>query len=64
MKLDKYHTLTEENAAYLAAPVLHPAFRWLTVESQWAYHPDWLVRGKAVSQTRMRTIERNGKRFN
>lgn len=36
------------NPAYLATLVLHPAFRWSIVESQWAYHPDWLLRGKAA----------------
>ncbi|KAJ3453314.1 hypothetical protein MRS44_017561 [Fusarium solani] len=50
MKLDQYYTLTEDSPAYLAALVLHPAFRWSTVESQWADHPDWLVRGKAAVQ--------------
>lgn len=34
MKLDQYYTLTEDSPAYLAALVLHPAFRWSTVESQ------------------------------
>ncbi|KAM3505831.1 hypothetical protein MY10362_002714 [Beauveria mimosiformis] len=48
MKLDQYYTLTEDSPAYLAALVLHPAFRWSTVESQWAEHPDWLSRGKAA----------------
>ncbi|KAL6402752.1 hypothetical protein AUP68_14088 [Ilyonectria robusta] len=50
MKLDQYYTLTEDSPAYLAALVLHPAFRWSTVESQWADHPDWLVGGKAAVQ--------------
>ncbi|KAI3572696.1 transcriptional activator of glycolytic enzymes-domain-containing protein [Fusarium oxysporum f. sp. albedinis] len=36
--------------AYLTAPVLHPAFRWSTAESQWADHPDWLIREKAAVQ--------------
>ncbi|XP_044715999.1 transposase [Hirsutella rhossiliensis] len=44
MKLDQYYALTEDSPAYLAALVLHPAFRWSTVESQWAEHPDWLDR--------------------
>ncbi|KAJ3453198.1 hypothetical protein MRS44_018853 [Fusarium solani] len=48
MKLDKYYTLTEDSPVYLAALVLHPAFRWPTVESQWADRPDWLERGKAA----------------
>jgi hypothetical protein len=48
MKLNKYYTLTEDSPAYLAALILHPAFRWPTVESQWADHPDWLVRGKVA----------------
>lgn len=42
--------LTEDSPAYLAALVLHPAFRWSTVESQWADHPTWIVRGKAAVQ--------------
>jgi hypothetical protein len=46
MKLDKYYTLTEDSPVYLASLVLHPAFRWPSVESQWADHPDWLERGK------------------
>ncbi|KPA35844.1 transposase [Fusarium langsethiae] len=46
MKLDKYYTLTEDSPVYLAALVLHPAFRWPSVESQWTDHPDWLDRGK------------------
>ncbi|KAG7416622.1 putative AC9 transposase [Fusarium oxysporum f. sp. raphani] len=50
MKLDQYYTLTEDSPAYLAALVLHPAFRWSTVESQWADHPGWLIRGKAAVQ--------------
>jgi hypothetical protein len=50
MKLDQYYTLTEDSPAYLAALVFHPAFRWSTVESQWADHPEWLVRGKAAVQ--------------
>ncbi|KAK2923067.1 HAT, C-terminal dimerization domain [Fusarium oxysporum f. sp. vasinfectum] len=31
MKLDKYYTLTEDSPAYLAALVLHPAFRWPSI---------------------------------
>ncbi|OBS17423.1 hypothetical protein FPOA_12072 [Fusarium poae] len=50
MKLDQYYTLTEDSPAYLAALVLHPAFRWSTVESQWADHPGWLIRGKTAVQ--------------
>lgn len=50
MKLDQYYTLTEDSPAYLAALVLHPAFRWSTVESQWADHPDWLDRGRTAVQ--------------
>ncbi|KAG6990049.1 Zinc finger BED domain-containing protein RICESLEEPER 2 [Fusarium oxysporum f. sp. conglutinans] len=49
-KLDRYYTLTEDSPVYLAALILHPAFRWSTVESQWVDHPDWLVRGKAAVQ--------------
>ncbi|KAK2926590.1 HAT, C-terminal dimerization domain [Fusarium oxysporum f. sp. vasinfectum] len=50
MKLDQYYSYTEDSPAYLAALVLHPAFRWSTVESQWADQPDWLVRGKKAVQ--------------
>ncbi|KAK6854901.1 hypothetical protein PG995_009089 [Apiospora arundinis] len=50
MKLDQYYSHTEDSPAYLAALVLHPAFRWSTVESQWADQPDWLVRGKKAVQ--------------
>ncbi|KJZ69141.1 hypothetical protein HIM_11471 [Hirsutella minnesotensis 3608] len=50
MKLDQYYSLTEDSPACLAALVLHPAFRWSTVESQWADHPDWLDRGKSAVQ--------------
>ncbi|KAK2670373.1 hypothetical protein RAB80_014510 [Fusarium oxysporum f. sp. vasinfectum] len=50
MKLDRYYTLTEDSPVYLAALILHPAFRWSTVESQWGDHPDWLERGKAAVQ--------------
>ncbi|KAL6405696.1 restless-like transposase [Ilyonectria robusta] len=50
MKLDRYYTLTEDSPVYLAALILHPAFRWSTVESQWSDHPDWLARGKAAVQ--------------
>jgi hAT family protein len=50
IKMDEYYTLTEDSPVYLAALVLHPAFRWSTVESQWIDHPDWLVRGKAAVQ--------------
>ncbi|RKK66419.1 hypothetical protein BFJ69_g15414 [Fusarium oxysporum] len=50
MKLDRYYTLTEDSPVYLAALILHPAFRWSTVESQWGDHPHWLVRGKAAVQ--------------
>ncbi|PNP40319.1 hypothetical protein THARTR1_11250 [Trichoderma harzianum] len=50
MKLDQYYTLTEDSPAYLAALILHPAFRWSTVESQWADHPDWLERGRTAVQ--------------
>lgn len=46
MKLDKYYALTDDSPVYLAALVLHPAFRWPAVESQWADHPEWLERGK------------------
>ncbi|ENH75991.1 hypothetical protein FOC1_g10000975 [Fusarium oxysporum f. sp. cubense race 1] len=38
MKLDQYYTLTEDSPA------------WSTVESQWADHPDWLIRGKPAVQ--------------
>ncbi|KJZ69950.1 hypothetical protein HIM_10658 [Hirsutella minnesotensis 3608] len=48
MKLDKYYTLTEDTPVYLAALVLHPAFRWSPVESQWADHPEWVEKGKAA----------------
>jgi len=50
MKLDQYYTLTEDSPVYLAALILHPAFRWSTVESQWGDHPGWLVRGRAAVQ--------------
>lgn len=50
MKLNEYYTLTEDSPVYLAALVLHPAFRWSTVESQWVDHPDWLARGKTAVQ--------------
>ena len=50
MKLDQYYSRTEDSSAYLASLVLHPAFRWSTIESQWSDHPDWLVRGKAAVQ--------------
>ena len=50
MKLDQYYSRTEDSPAYLASLVLHPAFRWSTIESQWSDHPDWLVRGKAAVQ--------------
>jgi hypothetical protein len=45
MKLDKYYTTTKD---YLAALVLHPAFYWSTIESQWVDQPGWLARGKAA----------------
>lgn len=48
--MDQYYTLTEDSPAYLAALVLHPAFRWPTVESQWADHTDWLDSGRAAVQ--------------
>jgi hypothetical protein len=50
MKLDQYYTLTDDSPAYLAAVVLHPAYRWSAIESQWAEHPDWLLKGKAAVQ--------------
>jgi hypothetical protein len=50
MKLDQYYALTEDSPAYLASLVLHPAFRWSTVESQWSDHPDWLARGRLAVQ--------------
>ncbi|KAG6980315.1 hypothetical protein Forpi1262_v017085 [Fusarium oxysporum f. sp. raphani] len=50
MNLDRYYTLTEDSPVYLAVLILHPAFRWSTVESQWGDHPGWLVRGKAAVQ--------------
>jgi hypothetical protein len=34
MKMGEYYPLTEDSPVYLAALVLHPAFRWSTVESQ------------------------------
>ena len=48
IKMDECYTLTEDSPVYLAALVLHPAFRWSTVEAQWIDHPDWLVRGKTA----------------
>ncbi|KAM0664385.1 hypothetical protein ACQRIU_006967 [Beauveria bassiana] len=48
MKLDEYYSLTDESPAYLASLVLHPAYRWTTVESQWADRPEWIARGKAA----------------
>ena len=50
IQMDEYYTLTEDSPVYLAALVLHPAFRWSTVESQWIDYPDWLVRGKRTVQ--------------
>ncbi|KAK8011833.1 hypothetical protein PG989_000093 [Apiospora arundinis] len=50
MKLDQYYSYTEDSPACLAALVLHPAFRWSTVESQWADQPGWLLRGKKAVQ--------------
>ena len=32
MKLDQYYTLTDDSPAYLAAVVLHPAYRWLSIQ--------------------------------
>ncbi|KAM3536995.1 hypothetical protein ARSEF1564_010082 [Beauveria bassiana] len=37
-----------DSPAYLASLILHPAFRWSTVESQWSNHQDWLARGGAA----------------
>ncbi|KAF5597249.1 ribonuclease H [Fusarium pseudocircinatum] len=50
MKLDEYYSFTKDSPAYLAALVLHPAFRWSAVESRRADHPDWLARGKTAVQ--------------
>jgi hypothetical protein len=50
IKMDEYYTLTDDTPVYLASLVLHPAFRWSTVESQWRDHPDWLARGKTAVQ--------------
>jgi hypothetical protein len=50
MKLDQYYTLTEDSPAYITALVLYPAFHWLTIESQWADHPGWLIREKTAVQ--------------
>lgn len=65
MKLDQYYALTDNSPAYLAALVLHPAFRWATVESQWADHPDWLARGKTAvrklwEEYQGRSVEEDG----
>lgn len=49
-EVGSYYSLTDDSPAYLAALALHPAFRWSTVESQWADHPNWLTRGKAAVQ--------------
>lgn len=48
IKLDEYYSLTDVSPAYLASLVLHPAYRWTTVESQWADRPECIARGKAA----------------
>src|SRR5947209_12818391 len=48
LKLDKYHRLTDESPAYLAAMVLHPLLRWRAIEEDlWAQKPQWVKEGKA-----------------
>jgi hypothetical protein len=41
-KLDKYYTLTEESAAYVAAVVMDPSQKWSHFEEMWAPQPTWL----------------------
>ena len=50
MKMNEYYCLTDNTPAYLASLVLHPAFRWSTVESRWSERPVWLMKGKAAVQ--------------
>src|ERR1700744_3484490 len=48
--MDKYYSLTSDSAAYAAALVLHPQFKWHYVEKNWEDHPEWIVSAKSDVQ--------------
>ena len=48
MKLEKYFKLTDSSPLYIAAIVLHPAWRFEYFEDKWAKHPSWIKNAKKV----------------
>lgn len=42
MKLEKYFKLTDSSPLYVAAIILHPAWRFEYFEDKWAKHPNWI----------------------
>lgn len=45
-KAEEYYDKLDDSAAYLAAIVLNPKYKWDYIESQWATQKDWLKKGK------------------
>ena len=43
-KLNKYYAKTSESPAYIAALVLHPAFKWEYIEATW--DPKWIPKSR------------------
>ncbi len=47
-KAEDYYTKLDDSAAYLAAIVLHPKYKWDYIESQWSARRDWAEQGKCA----------------
>ena len=44
--LDKYYSKTDDTPIYLAALVLHPAYKWTWIERQWSSKRQWIATGR------------------
>jgi hypothetical protein len=45
-KAEEYYAKLGDSPAYLAAAVLHPAYTWRVIESQWANRKSWITTGR------------------
>jgi hypothetical protein len=45
-KAEEYYAKLDDSPAYLAAAVLHPAYTWKVIESQWANNKSWITAGR------------------
>jgi hypothetical protein len=47
-KLDQYYQMTDQSPVYVAAVVLHPAYTWKWLRSEWKNRQDWITISEAA----------------